>query len=761
MDNADRHTLDELDAFLDRTFQGRAADSSALDPGLTECARRLSTRDDAPAADPIFLRNLREDLIITPTPALTGNAHAYPPSIVAPPRVAAPRPMPPAPKTTLRTLNHWRRRAWPAVEFLGAAMLLMGLLAGAFVTYNNGPAALNETAGSDVAMLGGNPARTGEMPGPGPEGRPGLVWKALVGVDHDLAPVSAPIVANDKVYLVASGLTGFADQFFLVAMDATTGQNLWQVRLDGTAYATPAVANGMLYVGITTHHVIRGSVVGTPDPLTTDLGYVVAFNAATGTEEWRQETRGSEASSPAIVDGSLFIGSTDGGMYAFDAETGDPLWQSGAAILNDAFWERNENEFAPLASSTPAAGDGVVVIASSLGTVHALDSDTGETLWSAPMPAGSLGMPVVSEDLILVAVDGVDPSPGGDVATPVGELGSASAESAAMLIALDTSSGAIRWTSYYWPTDHISPAAVSDDRIYTLEGNARASKVRALGTSDGEELWSHQLNSGPVEPPTVVNGVVYVGGGAGYVYAFDEVTGQEQWKVRIGGSVASPIWAVNDLLYLHSGTERSIYALGDFSAAAGTPGATPPVDEGVSGIPPCTVEPRTEPAIDLPGEGTPIAELFATPPVTSEASVVAVADHQRHGQPAAMRPEDVPDGPPASDSQVAEVTSTLEEMMLCHRPGNDGQVAAFYSDDFFRRPWVAVTVKGNGFQFLWAPEDQEALTFEETHVLDDGRVAVLIRYNEDFARLIVFTEQDGRWLIDETVQVGPLPEGRG
>ena len=167
MDNANRRTLDELDRFLDRTFQGRAADSTAVDPGLAECARRLYASDDAPAADPLFLRNLREDLMLTPTPAITGSSTAYQPSIVAPPRITRPRLFPPTGKSAARTLNGWRRRAWPAIELLGAAMLLLGLLAGAF-SLNNGPATFTQDEVTGTAMLGGNPARTGEMPGPGP-----------------------------------------------------------------------------------------------------------------------------------------------------------------------------------------------------------------------------------------------------------------------------------------------------------------------------------------------------------------------------------------------------------------------------------------------------------------------------------------------------------------------------------------------------------------------------------------------------------------
>lgn len=755
MDNADRHTLDELDAFLDRTFQGRAADSSALDPRLTECARRLYARDDAPFADPIFLRNLREDLMLTPTPALTGNAHAYPPSTVAPPRVFRPRLMPSAPKSTLRTLNHWRRRAWPAVEFLGAAMLLMGLLAGAFVTYNNGPATLIQNAGSDIAMLGGNPARTGEMPGPGPEGQPGLVWKSQVGLNHDLAPVSAPIVANDTVYLVASGLTGFADQFFLVALDAGTGQNLWQVRLDGTASAAPAIANGLVYVGIATHHVIRGPLGGTPDPITTDLGYVVAFNAATGDEEWRQETRGSELSSPAIADGSLFIGSIDGGTYAFDAETGDLLWQSDAAILNDAFWERNRREHAPLASSTPAVGDGLVVIVSSMGTVHALDSDTGEQIWDVRIPDGAAGMPVVSDDFVFVSISQVDPYLISEsVASPVASGESASRDAVA-LVTLNVATGDVE-SILSSPAEHIAPVTVADGLVYVTESSLDRSRLRATSPDKPQNAWSVSFPGGVVDAPSLIDGIAYIGTGDGQIHALDAATGDERWTVRIGGLSVAPIWVEDGMLYILSGTERSIYALGSTSAGAGTPAATPAVEGDVSGLPLCDTEPRA--TLDT----IALAEAaLANPAITPAASVVAVTDLEREGWPAGMLPEEVPEGPAPTNAQIDGIMSTLAELSICHRPGNDAQVAAFYSEDYFRRPSVAAGVSQNGLQFLWAPNVEAELNIERMVVLEDGRIAVLDRYNDIAANLVVFVEQDGRWLIDETVQVGPAPEGRG
>jgi len=43
---------------------------------------------------------------------------------------------------------------------------------------------------------------------------------------------------------------------------------------------------------------------------------------------WRFDTRGAVRSSPVVSAGRVYIGSTDGGLYALDAETGTLEWQA-------------------------------------------------------------------------------------------------------------------------------------------------------------------------------------------------------------------------------------------------------------------------------------------------------------------------------------------------------------------------------------------------------------------------------------------------
>ena len=79
--------------------------------------------------------------------------------------------------------------------------------------------------------------------------------------------------------------------------------------------SSPAVVNGVVYIG-------------------SGDGNVYALNAYGGTQIWSYIT-GSNAfsipvnwvmSSPAVVDGVVYVGCDDGNIYALNATDGDKLW---------------------------------------------------------------------------------------------------------------------------------------------------------------------------------------------------------------------------------------------------------------------------------------------------------------------------------------------------------------------------------------------------------------------------------------------------
>ncbi|MEA2554955.1 MAG: hypothetical protein QOI60_286, partial [Actinomycetota bacterium] len=72
-------------------------------------------------------------------------------------------------------------------------------------------------------------------------------------------------------------------------------------------------------------------------------------------------------SSPAVVQGVVYIGSDDKRMWALDETTGAPLWRfkTGGQVR-----------------SSPAVDAGMVFFGSGDGKVYALDATTGQKVWS-------------------------------------------------------------------------------------------------------------------------------------------------------------------------------------------------------------------------------------------------------------------------------------------------------------------------------------------------------------------------------------------
>ena len=109
------------------------------------------------------------------------------------------------------------------------------------------------------------------------------------------------------------------------AIDATTGEILWTspVSGDSTLTSSPAVGNGLVYVN------------------TFEGDALEAFDAATGELVWTAPVGGC-SSSPAVANGVLYVGSDDFSVYALDAFTGEVLWSyptggkacSGPTVVN-------------------------------------------------------------------------------------------------------------------------------------------------------------------------------------------------------------------------------------------------------------------------------------------------------------------------------------------------------------------------------------------------------------------------------------------
>jgi outer membrane protein assembly factor BamB len=108
-------------------------------------------------------------------------------------------------------------------------------------------------------------------------------------------------------YLVAStayhdGELYIIDMFFITALDATSGEVVWQSWIGTELYTSPAYADGKVYV-------------------TTDRRFVYVLNATNGDRLSFFDTSSNSWSSPSLYEGRLYFGNNDGNVYCLDEET--------------------------------------------------------------------------------------------------------------------------------------------------------------------------------------------------------------------------------------------------------------------------------------------------------------------------------------------------------------------------------------------------------------------------------------------------------
>jgi uncharacterized repeat protein (TIGR02543 family) len=289
--------------------------------------------------------------------------------------------------------------------------------------------------------------------------------------------------------------TGFSN-----ATGPTTNNLLWSTTVSFSAVSSsPAIVDGSLFVGA-------------------DDGKFYCLNATTGQVLWSQTlfTGAWVWCSPAVANGLVYIGCNDGKLHALYANNGTQKWESAAGSS---------------IQSSPVVVDGVVYFGASDSKLYALDAITGSFLWGATVGNFIVSAPAVVDDVVYFgSIDHY-------------------------LYAYNTTSHNQIWNCDLNNQIRSSPT-VTNGVVYVGSDD---NNVYAVNASSGEILWSQTTaTSGVMSIPAVVDGVVYVG--SGDVYALNAVNGDVLWnKAIICGTDCSPI-VVGDILYVGS-WDRTAYAL--------------------------------------------------------------------------------------------------------------------------------------------------------------------------------------------------------
>jgi len=185
-----------------------------------------------------------------------------------------------------------------------------------------------------------------------------LLWKKSLPCRSE----SSPVVVRGRVYFGC-------ENGVLYALKAKNGKEVWSTPVSGAIKGAPAYDDGTLYVG--------------------DYGGVVtAVRAKNGNVRWQSDGLGSSFgragsfySTPAVAYGRVYLGSNDGRVYSFDADTGELAW-----TRSTGGWVYSGPSVAQVPGTPPT-----VYIGSFDGNVYALHARTGDTRWTFPMGGKVIG----------------------------------------------------------------------------------------------------------------------------------------------------------------------------------------------------------------------------------------------------------------------------------------------------------------------------------------------------------------------------------
>lgn len=321
--------------------------------------------------------------------------------------------------------------------------------------------------------------------------RPGkLKWKFT----NNSRSYSTPTVMYDKVYI------GKEDGY-CYAIDALNGKVVWKFKTLGAVNSSPAVFN---------HQVFFGSMDG----------YYYAVDAQTGRLRWRFKTGGEKKlgrkglwgmqpnifymedpfdffiSSP-VVDGkrnqeTVYFGSTDGILYALDAENGRLKWKfatSGAI------------------RSTPCIYEGMVYFGSWDKYVYALDKDSGKLVWKYQTKSDP-------ENHLL---EGIQAS----VTADKGRIFIGSRDG--YFYSLDAKNGSLNWEYSTWPSWIASTSFVQDSIVFL--GTSDSFKLIGLDVATGKEKLSVKTKGYNFSSTTNLQNRLFFGDFTGSCYSMNMDTG--------------------------------------------------------------------------------------------------------------------------------------------------------------------------------------------------------------------------------------------
>jgi outer membrane protein assembly factor BamB len=378
---------------------------------------------------------------------------------------------------------------------------------------------------------------------------------------------------------------------------------------DEVVSSSPTIANDILYV-----------TSSNPD------GGTLSAYAANGSANcsrsipktcrplWTAHPHGSHKftnSSPAVDagEGVVYVGGTDGVLYAYDAN-GNTNCTTGSPRVCSPLWR--SDPMGGSIQSSPTLANGYVYVATLYGGMYMFDETNGydgnnpscrTTMtgrichweWGVSAPGSMFSTPAVANGLVYIAAA----ASGGRGGLYAFDATTDSSPNCSGTAYVDKTCNP-QWQAY-WGGGGSSPAIYHgvvyigslDDGLlaFAADGSTNCVGTPYAGRTCNP-LWAGDTGHQNGSSPTIANGLVYIGGHDGNLYAFNAANGSPLWAVSSGGPITSSATVANGVAYVGcSDQDPNIVCPGNlyaFNAATGTElwtGATSPSDGSIDASP--------------------------------------------------------------------------------------------------------------------------------------------------------------------------------
>jgi outer membrane protein assembly factor BamB len=298
---------------------------------------------------------------------------------------------------------------------------------------------------------------------------------------------------------------------------------LWRFKAGDEVKSSPAVVKGQVYIGSSDKH-------------------VYAIDVQTGKQVWSKLLDDKVEASPTAVENMVYIGTLAGTLYALDAESGVEHWKfsTGDKLVGGANWFRDSMNLLRILTGSYDA------------FLYCLDAQTGKSVWTYKSDNYINGSPAVDgEYCVFGGCDAVIHIISIVNGTKVGEIdtGSYIAGSAAILgnhvyagnyygelLKASLTTGEIAWRYSIDGKPFISSPAVTDEVVVIGGGDMN---IHCVDNQTGHVLWTYTTLGAVDSSPVIVGDKVLAGSDDGRLYLLDVADGKLLWTYDLGGSITS------------------------------------------------------------------------------------------------------------------------------------------------------------------------------------------------------------------------------